>query len=60
MTTRKELLEMFKKNTNSKVLVDVKVEPSKLQLVGYQYPRTNRYQLREKVHTKSGGNDGGI
>ena len=49
MTTRAELLEMFKKNTNNKVLVDVKVEPSKLQLVGYQYPRTNRYQLRKKV-----------
>ena len=48
MTTRIELLELFKLNTG-KVLVSPKKEPSAIELYGYQNARTNRFQLREKV-----------
>jgi hypothetical protein len=49
-TTRKEkLLELFKLNTNNKVLIAPKVEPSQLQLVGYQYPRVSKYKWQGKV-----------
>jgi hypothetical protein len=48
MTTRNELLELFKRNTG-KVLVSPKTEPSVLRLYGYQNARTNRFQLREKA-----------
>ena len=47
MTTRIELLALFKLNTG-KVLMTPKQEPSMCESIGYQYPRTRKYQLRYK------------
>lgn len=50
MTTNKEdLLKLFKLNTNNKVLIAPKVEPSQLELVGYQHPRVSKYKWQGKV-----------
>jgi len=47
MNNKESLLRLFQ-NTTGKTIHVPKVEPSAIQLVGYQYPRCNRFQLRYK------------
>jgi hypothetical protein len=50
MNNRNRLLQLFQQNTAGKTTVEApRLEPSKVQIVGYQYPRMDKYKWQGRV-----------